>query len=313
MNRIHFVSHIPTNADLVDRLISQVRENHHAPMLHLSVHALCRARTVKLCGIFVGNTLACYAWYMFRNVLIYTKVHSIVSIGLVTTLPEYRGLGLATRLIHSIEGICRGNGGTFAYLQGIPGFYSRIGYHGIAPKSKFIFTTRSFKKNNEYYIRQASLEDAELLTNLYEEYAGTLGVGVQRSESDWEDLLGPLSRTFLFHRPSIVLSPDGVPAGYFCTSPDNNLVIREFVTGKNIEDATICLNAVSDLYKKEKLEKFEIFSPDSGPVANACSKILGGDFIRYLRPDSSNLIKSLVASPSNSEFIIPFIFQGDNL
>ncbi len=232
--------------------------------------------------------------------------------GVVTTVPEFRRMGLATSLLTSLQYLAEDMGAAFIYLQGIPEFYNRLGYQGFASKSKFIFNVGQFKKR-QGKLREMTTADIKNISEIFESYTVATSGGCDRSKADWSDLIGSLSSTFLFYKPQVILDIDNSIIGYFCSSPNDIGIIREFVSTDNPDLALKALSIVAEYFAGRGYQQFEIFSPDEGPISALAREILGADFIRYLRPRSSNMVKFFLKPEYLENLRYAFIYQGDNL
>jgi len=134
-----------------------------------------------------------------------------------------------------------------------------------------------------------------------------------RSFYEWEDLLGPLSTTFLFNQPKLVLNNDGFPIAYFCNTPGKASMIREFVPLQDSESVINALATIADSVEYSDQEQIEIFAPANGPVWEAAATSIGADFLCFLRPKASNMIKWLSATKLADDFQCNFLLQGDIL
>ena len=295
-------------------ICGNIRAHHKSVFLHSSVDALLDSSSVEFYGIFEGANLASFAcvsprlWNIDGNI-----VHGC-SIGVVTTLLEYRNMGYASLLIASIQDYMISKSNIeFVYLQGIHHFYSRLGFSGFAPKRKFIVDTVNVP-HHEATIRSARRDDLPKIVNLFENYSKCFESYVMRDRHVWNDLLGPLKNSFLFFMPRIVEDSFGQPYGYFCTSPDDPRTIREFVPSARDQSVDIMLSVISRTWEFSKCSHLSIFAPFQGPVLDCTSKRIQADHHILLRPDSSNMFK-WVAGYSQPSFdkLNLFIFQGDNL
>lgn len=310
--QIEFSSNILADPDLFHSIKKVVGRSHRSKFLHPSIDGLSTATTVQLCGLFVEGELASFSWIMPRTWILGDSEFTGVSIGLVTTFPHFRNKGLASLLLNHIEEYSCNSGMSFLYLQGIPEFYSRLGFSGFAPKCKFIFE-KQLLNGNPGNLRPATLADIDLVSELYRNYQASCGGFICRDKQQWADLLGALNSTFLFYQPMLICDAIDTPIAYFCSSPDNPAIIREFVpamNGHGINDALVTIASLPQFHDRTEIE---IFSPFKGPILDYAASTSGADFAAYLRPRASNMIKWLVATPKNELTDYAFIFQGDNL
>jgi predicted acetyltransferase len=289
-----------------------VRASHNAPWIYSSIDGLHKSETAKLCGVFSNGSLASFAWHMERNWMINSKSYAGLSLGIVTTVPACRNCGHATSLLRWIEEYARSKNIDFIYLAGIPGFYDKYGFRGFAPKSKLRFNRSDLPKHRGTIV-PATDEHLHDMQDMYRAYTAEISSYSYRSDYEWRDLLGSLSTTFLFNRPRIVLDETNNAIAYYCSTPGDARTIREFVPNPDSHSVSTALALIAGLAEYGQSEQIEIFAPAKGGVWNAAATRLGADFLCFLRPRASNMIKWLNSSESRSELDFSFLLQGDIL
>lgn len=289
-----------------------IRESHNAPWISTSIDGLHKSETAKLCGVISNGSLASFAWHMERNWVVNCKSYTGLTLGIVTTVPTRRNSGHATSLLSGIEEYAKLKNIDFLYLAGIPGFYDRYGFRGFAPKSKLIFNRSNLPKRTGTIVT-ATEEHLDDMQTMYNDYTAAISSYTCRKTCEWRDLLGPLATTFLFNRPRIVLDGTNSPIAYYCSTPDDARTIREFVPNLDSNSVSTALALIADFAGYSQNENIEIFAPARGGVWNTAASSLGGDFLCFLRPRASNMIKWLNSSESCSEFDFSFLLQGDIL
>jgi predicted acetyltransferase len=310
--RGQFISDInPTNHELVD-LKKIITASHEAPWISASIDGLHASKTVKLCGILSNNSLASFAWYMQRNWIINDESYVGLSIGVVTTDPRFRNQGHAKTLISGIEELAKLRNIDFLYLAGIPGFYDKYGFTGFAPKSKLIFHKTNLPKSKGRVIT-ATVDHLHIMSTLHNAYANAISSYCCRKSNEWEDLLGPLSSTFLFNNPKIILNENDIPIAYYCSSPKDATIIREFVPRLDSDAVRTALALIADSPEHAQQERIEIFTPAKGIIWKVAANSLGADFMCFLRPKASNMIKWISSTKSRKDFDCNFLLQGDLL
>ncbi len=249
---------------------------------------------------------------MKRTWIINDTAYTGLSIGIVTTVPGHRNRGHAKSLIEGLEKLGKLKQMDFLFLAGIPGFYSKYGFKGFAPKSKLVFN-RSDLPLGKGSIAPLTKNHLVTISQMYAAYAKETSAYSSRTDSDWQDLLGPLSSTFLFNNPSIILDHSNNAIAYFCATPSNSRAIREFITLPNPDSAITALSLIAHSAEYSDQERFEIFTPAKGPIWEAAANSIGADFLCFLRPQASNMIKWISSKKIPNDFHSAFIFQGDNL
>jgi len=310
--RSGFCDHIELSEVELSDLKEIVKVSHAAPWIYQSIDGLYASPTTTLCGVYANDSLASFAWYLQRTALINGISYSGLSIGVVTTAPAHRNRGYAKKLILAIEDLAYQKRIDFLYLAGIPGFYDKYGFKGFAPKSKLIFRKSGLPKATGT-IKPLPIEDLGKISKMHSDYSSTISSSLIRSFNEWEDLLGPLSTTFLFNQPKVVWNNNSCPVAYFCNTPGNASMIREFVPLQDSKSVINALATIANSVEYSDQEQIEIFAPAKGPVWEAAANTLGADFLCYLRPKASNMIKWLSATKLANDFHCDFILQGDIL
>lgn len=312
-SEIFYADFKPTNQEKY--IIQSIIETSHLEKIfHLSLKALFNAATVKLAVIIKEGHIASFCFYSERSWQSSLGMITGISVGLVTTNLHFRRKGLAQKLLNNLTNLSLKQNYSFVYLQGIPEFYSKFGFIGFSPKSKVVLDAENFKKYN-CTIRPLSKIDYSSVKSIFESYALSIGVRVHRTDREWADLFGPLSETFLFYHPMIILDQNGEIIGYFCTTPGNPMVIREVVLQPRTESTLAALGTLAEYVKTQGQRFFEIFTPARGVLFDLCVNNIGADFICFYRPRSSNMVKfsSFELVREWSIFNRSFILQGDNL
>jgi len=310
--RSGFHDHIKLSKVELSYLKEIVKASHAAPWIYQSIDGLHASQTATLCGVYANDSLASFAWYLKRSSIINGISYSGLSIGVVTTAPTQRNHGYAKQLICAIEDLAYQKGIDFLYLAGIPGFYDKYGFKGFAPKSKLVFRKSDLPKATGTIV-PLPIEDLKRISIMHADYSSIISSCLIRSFYEWEDLLGPLSTTFLFNQPKLVLNNDGFPIAYFCNTPGKASMIREFVPLQDSESVINALATIADSVEYSDQEQIEIFAPANGPVWEAAATSIGADFLCFLRPKASNMIKWLSATKLADDFQCNFLLQGDIL
>lgn len=307
-----YVDNIRLSNRELETLYEIVKVSHSAPWLRYSINGLHSSQTAKLCGVYANDSLASFAWHMQRTWIVENRSFTGLSIGLVTTIPSKRNLGYAKQLIAGIEDMAYRQNMDFLYLAGIPGFYGKFGFIGIAPKSKLVIRRDDLPKVRGS-IRDLTRWDLDVVCKMYNSYSSLIASYSARSAQEWDDLIGPLSTTFLFNQPRIILNDKDSPVAYFCSTPGNSGLIREFVPLPDQVSVITALAIIASHAEYCDQGKIEVFTPSTGPVWDAAAQTIGGDFLCFLRPKSSNMIKWISKFRTMADYRCSFILQGDML
>lgn len=294
------------------QLKAAVDEGHINRQFYLSMNGLLAANSIKLAALVSGSEILAFAFYADKKWMCEERTLTGRSLGLITTLKSHRRKGFSRKLIHSITEVSVENDIQFLYLQGIPNFYSKFGFHGFSPKRKFVFNLSTFKPRDCKVAPLVSLY-REKVKQIYDDYCSAIGGYVRRSEAEWNDFFLSLSSTFLFYHPRVILDSDGRLIGYFCVSPTDPTQVKELAFIPTKEDALLACSALATYVQKLGAPRLEIYAPASGPIYSLCFTSIESDFICYLRPSSSNMMKKLSCKNLPKSFFEAFILQGDNL
>ena len=312
MNDLRFIPELRPTPLQWAQLKKAVSEGHKDRQFYMSLNGLLSAKSVKIVALVSDLEIISFAFYSFRNWVFNGNFYKSWSLGLVTTRQIYRGRGFSRKLIGNVIEAAIREKLDFLYLQGIPNFYLRFGFHGFAPKRKFIFDTTVFKEMKSRII-DINPNFHDQVKRIYRSYSHSIGSHVERSEEQWDDLYHSLSSTFLFYRPSLILNDNNDAIGYFCVSPTNPTQIREVAFLPNQKDVFWGCSALAKHIQRLGTTKMEIYAPNIGPIYEMCSSLVEGDFLCYLRPSSSNMVKQLSGRNLPRPLLESFILQGDNL
>ncbi len=294
------------------QLKEAVYKGHGHRQFYMSMNGLLSAKSVKLATLTSGSEILAFLFYSDRAWNCGDSRFTGRSLGLITTLAEHQGKGFARKLVNAITDFSSEGDINFLYLQGIPNFYSRFGFHGFSPKRKFIFNPSVFAyKNTKVFPLEWKYHHR--VKQVYQEYSRYIGGYVERSEGEWGDLFHSLSSTFLFYQPRVITDFDGSFVGYFCVSPTDPTQIRECAFLPTEENAFFACSAIANYVQELGASHMEIYSPVSSPLYGLSFNMINSDFICYLRPSSSNMVKWLFGPKLPASILESFIFQGDNL
>lgn len=296
-----------------EELKAAVGKGHLNRQFYMSMNGLLSAKSVKLAVLASGSEILAFSFYADRSWFSRDGGRFTGrSLGLITTLEAHQGSGFAKKLIYEIMDLALEENIHFLYLQGIPNFYSKFGFHGFAPKRKFVFNLSLFTEQ-DCKVSLLSPSYYESVKRVYQAYSRSIGNLIVRSEKDWFDLFHSLSFTFLFYKPYVITDSDGRFIGYFSLSPTDPTQVREFAFEPTQENAFLACSALAVYVRNFGASRLEVFSPATGPVYSLCSDRIDSDFICYIRPSSSNMIKWLSGQRVPRSILESFIFQGDNL
>ena len=106
----------------------------------------------------------------------------LACIGAVATLPEYRGRGLATRLMQDAISLARADGASIMWISGGRGLYTRLGARPVGAGKRFHPASEELSRLGEAEVVEL---DASRIDELQELYARE-PVRFIRHREDWE-------------------------------------------------------------------------------------------------------------------------------
>ncbi|RRR71562.1 MAG: GNAT family N-acetyltransferase [Candidatus Viridilinea halotolerans] len=140
--------------------------------------------------------------------------------GVVGTLPAYRGRRLQHVLNQRFAELIHADGFDLSHIQGIPYFYRQFGYEYALPleawwRLELHMVPLNPPTNEQLYCRLANLNDLPILEQLYAQAAAALDVAALRDEAVWRFLLGPALLTETAAETWLICDMSGTCMGYF--------------------------------------------------------------------------------------------------
>lgn len=125
------------------------------------------------------------------DIVIRGKTYACGYIAGVSTIPEFRGKGLATKVMEATEQLARSRGKEFVMLTpSIDNFYEKFGFTSCYERLEFSYMPSDFKPQRSYCTsKKATKEDAELLADIYNEYMKDYDGYVVRTIKDFADII----------------------------------------------------------------------------------------------------------------------------
>ena len=129
------------------------------------------------------------------DVAIRGKIYPCTYIAGVSTVPEFRGKGLATMVMNYAEEIAKSRGKKFALLTpSIDNFYEKFGYTSCYERLEFSYMPGDFKpKKGDCVAKKAGKADAGDMEKIYSDFCKEYDGYVKRSEKDFIDIIDQYS------------------------------------------------------------------------------------------------------------------------
>ena len=125
------------------------------------------------------------------DVAIRGKVYPCSYIAGVSTLPEFRGKGLARRVMTAAEELAKSRGKAFTLLTpSIDNFYEKLGYTSCYERLEFSYMPSDFKPAKSYCTaKKADKADANIMEEIYTGFTGFFDGYVKRTAKDYIDII----------------------------------------------------------------------------------------------------------------------------
>jgi GNAT superfamily N-acetyltransferase len=155
--------------------------------------------------------------------------------GIVGTLPAYRGRGLIRAQVARFKEILREGNYLLSQIQGILYFYRQFGYdYAIPLEGGWVCELHDLPTGEVagYHFRQAAREDIPILASFYNEAAQTVAIHAPRDEAIWDYLMTRTLGSETAREFWLVLDDAGQPVGYWA------IALEGFGTGLIVSEAS---------------------------------------------------------------------------
>ena len=182
-------------------------------------------------GCFDGDTLASFVYIVPHEMYYHGKIVKLGGIGLVSTLPEYRGKGCSSALLVKSLEVMKERGYAFSALAPFSyAFYRNCGWEMGFSLKKYTIPIERLRSlgTGQGQLRPLTLGDTGSINSLYEGYISQYNGGVRRDESNWTGRLRRLGENRSY---GYVYSRDGAKLnGYILYSmSDMTINIQELI------------------------------------------------------------------------------------
>lgn len=223
-------------------------------------------------------------------------------VGIVGTLPAYRGRGLVRQLTAHHHERLHAGGYDVSHIQGIPYFYRQFGYEYAIPLEggwKVMPYAIAAAPTGPYQFRLAGVADIPALARLYEAATARLAVHAVRDEAQWRYLLEHGVHTDMSRQYWLALDASGGAVSYWAVDE------RGFGEGLIVSEAAPMPAdlglAVLDRLKEQAAERDKPFirlrlpaSSDLVQAARGCGASDGGTYFWQIHlPEPARLLNRL--------------------
>ncbi len=214
-----------------------------------------------------------------------------MTIGPVATHPEFEGHGFASALFRDAQAYMRTRGIPLAYLQGVRGFYGRLGFFPFLAKSKIV-VARDNMQFCATYGRLVPMRPSDLgeVGRLYDRATRDRLCAARRDDRVWQWLAGPGRSAFFFHKPHTIRDARDRLVGYVTFDPVDAFHLREIVVAQRPAACQAALGAVYKAARRKKVEQVELKVPRDDALVTFCRQHVGGVFHEYCNPIGGALL-----------------------
>ena len=119
------------------------------------------------------------------------KMYPCTYIAGVSTIPEFRGKGLATKVMAYAEEVVKSRGREFAMLTpSIDNFYEKFGYTSCYERLEYSYCPADYKpEKSSCTSKKAGLSDVEDMTEIYNTFCSFYDGYVKRTAKDFADIV----------------------------------------------------------------------------------------------------------------------------
>ncbi len=238
----------------------------------------------------VGGEVAAVAVVSKRTIRLLNSSVPALTVGPLAIHPDYQGQGLASQLMGGVHALASELAVGVTYLQGIPGFYSRYGYHPLLSRSKVVFRADDIRPAGAVEVRQATSSDLPELSNLFDLNARLFSCSSQRTKDDWEWLTKHGSSTYYFFRPSVVVA-HGEVVGYFCSDATDLGRIREACYRLADSDIALFLTGLKKYATNQHISVLELMAAHGSPVHEHMKRAGDAEFVELIQQTSGQLLR----------------------
>jgi hypothetical protein len=171
------------------------------------------------------------------------------------------------------------NGVLLAYLAGGRRLYARFGFYPYHAHSGVTLVRADMEREmRPGRLRPLARRDIPRVAALHERAAAGHTMSADRDGELWRWLLGPGTRSWLFHRPRAILDGNGRVRGYLTGKPDAPAAVTELVVEDSEAAMRATLGALARLSRREELKEISVPAPYGDPFAVFIRQCVGGKF-----------------------------------
>ena len=161
------------------------------------------------------------------DVVIRGKTYPCSYIAGVSTLPEFRGKGLAAKVMEETEKLAKSRGKAFTLLTpAIDGFYEKFGYTSCYERLEYSYCPSDFKpEKSRCTAKKAGRADADAMMAVYDQFTACMDGYVKRTAKDFADIVEQYSLesggVYLFY------NEDDEPVAYIAYDLSDRTIFAE--------------------------------------------------------------------------------------
>jgi predicted acetyltransferase len=211
-----------------------------------------------------------------------------MTVGPVGTHDHYRKQGHAAAAMHDASRYMEQNGVLLGYLRGIRNFYYRFGYYPFMTMSRVTFRCRDARPEaRPGKLRVMRKAHIPALQQLFDEVTAGRTFAAVRDRPLWEWLIGPASKSWVFHDPKVILDGRNRLCGYVVPGRDDN----EFMVRGDDESCRAALGALLGRARRMEEERISVPVPWDDPFAVFLRRNVPAQFQADSEPTGGFLLK----------------------
>lgn len=244
--------------------------------------------------LFGDGELIGLAISILREVRIFGGYCYALTTGPIAIRPAVQGRGFGQKLLDGIHDIALKSGCSFAYVQGIRGYYARHGYYPCLAKSKLEIRATELPDESSapaaVSLRPLAIEDIGTIQALFECQAGRNTFTARRTPGDWRWLVGLATHSWYFHQPRAVLA-GGRLVGYFTSDRNCPWRLREVVCDDHPASIQAYLIGLRIYARANASDMLEIMLPRNAQLRKYMTRRYYFEYKEYHSPDGGQLLR----------------------
>jgi len=217
-----------------------------------------------------------------------------MTIGPVGTHDAFRKRGLAAAAMNDASRYMAENGILLAYLHGIPDFYHRFGYYPFMADTTVVLKRDAAERESlPGRLRAMRRKDLPAVRRIYDAVSAGRICAAARDKKVWDWLMGPATRTWIFHKPRVILDGSGRICGYMTgkLQQGRREPLSEIVVRQNEPSCRAALGALAREARRRETREIVALLPYDDALAVFMRQFTGAEFKTLCRAAGGHLMK----------------------